>query len=346
MKIKWTSTLLGACVSTALFASMPAAAQKTTELTFSVWIPQSHILVADFMIPWAKEVEQATEGRVKINFLPKPVANPPGHYDAVRNGAVDFAFISNSYYPGRFDLLKFSMLPFSGNSALSTSVASWRIYDKYLKDANLFRGVKVLGIYGHGPGGVFTTDRKVEKIEDFDGLKLRIGGGMQADVAKVLKVNAVVKPAPESYELMSTGVVDGVFFPPESIASFRLVSVTKNATIFPGGLYADTHSIIMNEQAFAKLSAADQAAIMKLSGEHIARMGGKAWGDADDAAMAALKTAKVNIHMASDKLVADIKQRTAPFEKAWLDEAKAKGIDGPKVLQAYRAELKQLEAGK
>ena len=112
-------------------------------------------------------------------------------------------------------------------------------------------------------------------------------------------------------ELMSTGVVDGVFFPPESVESFRLVSVVKNATLFPGGLYADTHGIIMNEQAFAKLSAADQAIIMKLSGEHIARMGGKAWGDADDAAMAALKTAKVNIHMASDKLVADIKQRTA-----------------------------------
>jgi TRAP-type C4-dicarboxylate transport system substrate-binding protein len=209
----------------------------------------------------------------------------------------------------------------------------------------MFRGVKLLGIYGHGPGAVFTTDRKVEKIEDFDGLKVRIGGGMQADVAKVLNINAVVKPAPQSYELMSTGVVDGVFFPPESIDSFRLVDIVKNATIFPGGLYADTHGIIMNEQAFAKLSKQDQAIILKLSGEHIARMGGKAWGDADDKAMQAMKAQKVNIIMASDKLVADIKQRTASFEKAWLDEAKAKGIDGPMVLQAYRDELKRVEAG-
>jgi TRAP-type C4-dicarboxylate transport system substrate-binding protein len=145
---------------------------------------------------------------------------------------------------------------------------------------------------------------------------------------------------------MRTGVVDGVIFPPESIPSFRLVSVTKTATILPGGLYADTHGIIMNEGALAKWSAADQAAIMKLSGEHSARMGGKAWGDADTAAMDALKAQKVNIHLANDKLVADIKARTAPFEKAWLDEAKAKGIDGPKVLQAYRDELKKLEAGK
>lgn len=344
MKTNWIKSLFGLCLATVAAVSTPAQAQKPVELTYSSWIPATHVLMTDFMVPWAKEVEKATDGRVKVNFLPKPVTNPVGHYDAVRNGVVDLAFISESYYPGRFDLMKFAMLPFSGSSAESTSVAAWRIYDKYLSGANEHRGVKVLGIYGHGPGGVYTTDRKVETIEDFDGLKVRIGGGMQADVAKVLNVNAVVKPAPESYELMSAGVVDGVFFPPESVVSFRLESVVKNATLFPGGLYADLHSIIMNEQAFARLSEADRATLLKLSGEHIARMGGKAWGDADKAALKILKDKKVHFHTASDKLVADIKVRTAPFEKTWLDVAKAKGIDGPKVLQAFRSELKKLEA--
>ncbi len=346
MKTKWTAPLLGLCLSAALFTSTPAAAQKPTELTFSVWIPQSHVLVANFMIPWAQEVEKATDNRVKITFLPKPVTNPQGHYDAVRNGVVDLAFISHSYYPGRFDLMKFAMLPFSGNSAQSTSVAAWRIYDKYLAGADEHRGVKVLGIYGHGPGGVFTTKRVVEKVEDFKNLKVRIGGGMAADVAVALDANPVVKPAPESYELLSTGVVDGVFFPPESIASFRLDGIVKNATVFPGGLYADTHAIIMNEQAFARLSATDRAILMKLSGEHIARMGGKAWGDADTAALESLRAKHVVFHQASPQLVADVKARTASFEKAWLDAARAKGIDGPKVLQEFHADLKQLEAGK
>lgn len=344
MKTKWTTSLFGLCLTAALVTATPAIAQKPIELTYSSWIPATHVLMSNFMIPWAQEVEKATEGRVKIHFLPKAVTNPVGHYDAVRNGVVDMAFISHSYYPGRFDLMKFAILPFSGNSAESTSVASWRIYDKYLRAANEHQGVKLLGIYGHGPGGVYTTGRKVENIEDFDGLKVRIGGGIQADIAKALKVNAVVKPAPESYELMSTGVVDGVFFPPESVVSFRLESVVKNATVFPGGLYADLHGIIMNEQAFARLSEADRATLLKLSGEHIAQMGGKAWGDADTAAMKTLKAKNVNIHPASDKLVADLKLRTAPFEKAWLDAAKAKGIDGPKVLQEFRAELKKLEA--
>jgi TRAP-type transport system periplasmic protein len=346
MKPKWISALLGVCLTAALATSMPAAAQKPVELTFSVWIPATHVLVSNFMVPWAQEVEKATEGRIKINFLPKPVTNPQGHYDAVRNGVVDLAFISHSYYPGRFELMKLAMLPGSGNSALSTSVASQHIFDKYLAGANEHKGVKVLGIYGHGPGGVYTTKKVVEKIEDFENLKIRLGGGMAADVANVLKVNAVVKPAPESYELMSTGVVDGVFFPAESIASFRLDGIVKNATVFPGGLYADTHAIIMNEQAFARLPEKDRAILLRLSGEHIAHIAGKAWGDADTAALSSLRAHSVVFHQASPQLMADIKTRTAPFEKAWLDEAKAKGIDGPKVMQEFRAELKQLEAGK
>ena len=343
----WTRTLTAAfTLSAALVAHSPASAQKVVELTYSSWLPSTHPLMADFMLPWGQQVEKATEGRIKVNFLPKAITNPPGHYDAVKNGVVDLAFISHSYYPGRFDLMKVATLPFSGNSSQSTSLAAWHLFDKYLRDANEHRGVKVLGIYGHGPGAVHTTSKVVEKVKDFDGLKIRVGGGMAADVAKVLNVNAVVKPAPDSYELLSTGVVDGVFFPTESLASFRLDDIVRHTTLFPGGLYSDTHAVIMNEQAFQRLPEADRAALMKLSGEHIARMAGKAWGEADTAGLKSMRAKGVTIHEASPQLIADIKKRSAPFEQAWLDAAKAKGIDGPKVLQAFQEDLKQIEAGK
>lgn len=336
--------MLAAGLSVCIGAS--AQAGKPVELAFSSWIPPTHVLMKDFMIPWGQQVEKETEGRVRINFLPKAVTNPQGHLDAVRTGVTDLAFISHSFYPGRFDLMKLLILPFSGNGAQSTSLAAWRIYDKYLRPANEHRGIVLLGVYGHGPGGVYTTKKKVEKIEDFDGLKIRIGGGISADVAKVLKVNAVVKPAPESFELMSTGVVDGVFFPPESVASFRLDDIVKFATVFPGGLYADLHGIIMNEDAFNKLADKDKAIVRKVSGENIARMGGKAWGDADVAALSSLKAKKVEFTEASPSLITAIKARTDVFEKEWLATAKAKGIDGPMVLKEYRAELARIEAGK
>src|SRR5690606_38055374 len=123
----------------------------------------------------------------------------------------------------------------------------------------------------------------------------------------------------------STGVVDGVLFPPESVASFRLDTVVKHATFFPGGLYADVHGIIMNQGAFDRLPERDREILLGLSGEHIARMGGKAWGDADVAALKTLREHNVAFHQASDALVAAVKERTAKFEQAWLDAAKEKG---------------------
>ncbi len=158
----------GLALSAAVLAAgaLPANAAGPVELAFSSWVPPTHVLMKDFMVPWGQQVEKATDGRVKIRFLPKPVTNPQGHRDAVRNGVADLAFISLSYYPGRFELMKFAMLPFSGKSAQSTSIAAWRMFDKYMHKMD-DEGFLVLGLYAHGPGGVYTAKRKVEKIEDF-----------------------------------------------------------------------------------------------------------------------------------------------------------------------------------
>ena len=50
-------------------------------------------------------------------------------------------------------------------------------------------------------------------------------------------------------------------FPGESIVSFKLDKLLKYATQFPGGLYSDSHSVIMNPDRWNKISKADQAAI-------------------------------------------------------------------------------------
>src|SRR5690606_36722369 len=84
------------------------------------------------------------------------------------------------------------------------------------------------------------------------------------------------------FELLSTGVMDGTFFPDESIASFRL-SMIKHATTFPGGLYNTSFVFMMNKAKYDGLSAADKAVVDKLSGEHAARLFGEGWDKVDAA---------------------------------------------------------------
>lgn len=337
---KLTTTLIA---SAAMAVALPALAKKT-ELTVSSWLPPTHAVVADFLVPWGQEISQATDGRVTLRILPKPVTNPAGHFDAVRDGLVDITFVSHAYYPGRFQLAKFAVMPFSGDTAESRSVAAWETYEKYLLKANEHKGVHLLGMYTHGPGIVFTVDKPVANIDDFKGLKVRVGGGMAADVAKAVGATAIAKPAPESYELLSTGVVDGVFFPAESLVSFKLDTIIKNATTFPGGLYSDSHAVIMNEQAFAKLSEEDRAAIVKLSGKHLASLAGRAWDKHDKVGKEKLAGGSINVIKADDAFVQAITERTQSFEKTWLAEAAAKGIDGPAVLTAFREQIKQLDS--
>ena len=337
-------TLFGAVALS--FAAMPAALAQSVTLSFSAWVPPSHMLVRDGMVPWMTEVEKVTEGRVKVKLLPKPVTNPINHFDAVRDGLADIGFISHSYTPARFQMTRVGVLPFSGDNAEVNSVALWRIYSKHFMKLDEHKGVKLLTIYTHGPGIFWNAKRPIKAIDDFAGLKIRVGGGIAADVATALGVNAVFKPAPESYELLNAGVVDGVMFPGESIVSFKLQNLVKYATQFPGGLYSDSHAVVMNEAAWNKISKKDQDAISRISGEAFSRNVGKAWDKNAGGGFDAFKAAGGQIVPADSALVNAVARKTGRFEGDWVKAATDKGFDGKAVLAEYRAMLKDVAAGK
>jgi TRAP-type transport system periplasmic protein len=335
---------LVALIAGVVAAAQPALAQ-TTALTMSSWVSPQHHLTANVLQGWATEVEKATNGRVKFTMLPKHPSAPPGTFDAVRDGLVDLSFVTASYTPARHILPLMPELPGGGETALINSVAYSRIYWKYFHKVGEYKGVKQLGVFTHGPGQMFTK-KPVASIADVQGLKIRTGGGVAEAVAKALGASAFVKPAPESYELLSSGVADGVFFPLESIISFKLETVLEQATLFPGGMYSSAFGFFMNEDKWNKLPKQDQEAIEKLSGEHIARLAGSSWDDADRKGMEALKKSGVKIVEANPAFVAEVKKRSAPIVEKWITDASAKGVDGAKVLAEFREELKKAAAGK
>ena len=201
-------------------------------------------------------------------------------------------------------------------------------------------------MFTHGPGQMYTK-RPVSGIGDLQGLKIRTGGGVAEAVAKALGTSAFVKPAPESFELLKSGVAarPALFFPLESVVSFKLETVLEQATLFPGGMYSSAFGFFMNEDKWAKLSKEDQAAIEKVSGEHLARLAGQSWDEADKKGMEGLKKSGVKIVYADAALVAEVQRRSAPIIEDWIKQANAKGVDAAKILAEFRAELKKVAAG-
>ena len=346
MRLTGTAFAASAVIAATALAvlSQPVAGQTT--LTMSSWVAPNLLLTKDVLAVWGQQVEKATNGRVKLQMLPKHPSAAPGTFDAVRDDLVDVSYVTASYTPARHVLPLLAELPGGGATSVINSVAYSRIHWKYLQQVGEYKGVKLLGVFTHGPGQMFNTKRPINKVEDLAGMKIRTGGGIAEEMARALGASAFVKPAPESYELLSSGVADGTFFPLESIISFKLGSVVKYATLFPGGFYCSSFGFFMNEDKWNKLSKKDQDAIASVSGEPLALLAGKAWDTTDAAALEEMKRVGIQISTASPELVKGVQARAEAIDDKWVKDATAKGIDGVKVLAEFHEELKRVAAGK
>jgi TRAP-type C4-dicarboxylate transport system substrate-binding protein len=336
--------LAAAALAAALGLSCNEPSHAQTTLTYSSWVPPTHHLTV-WQANWAAEVEKATGGRVKFQSLPKAPSAAPGTFDAVRDGLVDLSYVTASYTPARHILPLMAELPGMADTAEVNSVAYSRIHWKHFQKVGEYKGVKLLAVWTHGPGQMFTK-KPVSGINDVKSLKIRTGGGIAEAVANAIGASAFVKPAPESYELLNSGVADGVFFPFESIVSFKLETVIGQATVFPGGMYSSSFGFFMNEDKWNKLSKQDQAIIEKYSYEYAARSNGKSWDNADQKGLDALKKASVKIVRADPAFVAEVHKRSAPIIEDWIKKAGAKGVNAKAALDEFRAEIKKVSAEK
>lgn len=326
--------------TTALLASGLVSAQ--TVFTVSSWLPPTHTLSTS-QKSWCDMLEKESTGRMKCNILPKGVVAAPGTFDAVRDGLADISYTVDGYTPGRFINTQVAEFPFLGNNAVATSVAYQRIYSKHFAPLGEHRGVKVLAVFTHGPGVIFNSKKPVTSAAEAASLKFRIGGGNINELSKAMGWNTTLKAAPESFELLSTGVMDGTFFPDESIASFKL-SMIKHATDFPGGLYNTSFVFMMNPAKYNALSAQDKAVVDKLSGEPAARLFGEGWDKVDAASRELQKAQGVTRITANPAFVKAVMDKQDYLETKWAASAQVKGLQNPKgVLAEFRSEIAKVK---
>lgn len=325
----------------AALALLASASHAQVILNVNNWQSPAVTLMTRGVVPWCSDVESVTQGRVKCNILPKAVASPAQTFDAVRDGLADVSYIVPGYTPGRFLLTQVAEFPFSGDSGEELSAAYQRIHEKYLAQADEHKGVMVLAVFTHGPGHIYNTKRPINTLSDLRGMKIRVGGGFVNELSKSMGVNALLKPATESYELLAGGIADGIFFPKNSPDDFKFAPLIKHMTLVPGGLYNTAFTMIANPAKWDRISAADRAAIEKLCGEHLARRLARAYDTGDSIGFKLVQEAKVDVRTASPQLVEEIRLAAQPVETAWVNQVKAKGLDGARILQELRAESKQ-----
>jgi TRAP-type C4-dicarboxylate transport system substrate-binding protein len=339
--MKQMTKKLFSSAAVAMVLAGPAFAE--TKLTVANWLPPSHPLVSEVIVPMTEQIKEATGGEVTANILPAPLGPPPAHFDFAINGVADITFGVQGYTPGRFKTTNIAEIPFLGDSAEAISVAYWRTYEAMLKDAGEYDDVKVLAVFTHGPGEIFLKKGDASAVDLLDGQKLRVGGGIVHEVASTLGAVPVEGPSSKAYELLSQGVADGILFPYESVNFFKLIPQLEVGVSVPGGLYNTSFYIVMNKAKWDSLPADQQAAIDSVTGEALARMAGQMWDRADAAGVEAMK-GQTTITPATEEQITAWTQALQPVVDEKLAEVSETGVDGVAALAMLKAEIAAVAA--
>jgi TRAP-type C4-dicarboxylate transport system substrate-binding protein len=345
MAMKWNLKVLTIGLVAAV-ASLSSSVQAQTVLTYSSWLPWTHPVNTAIYLPWMEAVEKDSQGRIQFRKLPKPVASPPAHLDAVRTGQADVAMSVHGYEPKRFAAYMFAELPMLGDTAVATSVALQRTHDKLLAGKGFYAGVHVIGMNTHGPGLIHHRKKHILAPEDMKGQKVRTGGPVPQSIVEAWGGVAIKQPAPKSYEILSTGVADGITFPYESLGSFNITKLVPFSTYIPGGMYSSSHYLVMNKAKYDALSAQDKAVIDKHSGEAFAKMAGMGWDKINDEGKRLALEAGNAIKVAPQGLIDAVKATMAPLEADYVKNARDVGVDGAALLTFFHGEVAKLSGAR
>jgi len=297
------------------------------------------------MQPWAKKVEDATKGRVKIDiFHAQTLAKGPDIWNAVKTGVADMGWCFHGYWPDMTPLSDVITLPsLPVKSSEKASEVLWKLYEKFPEVQKEYKDVHVLTMWASSPYFLITTKKQVKTMEDMKGLKIRVVGGPPTEQMKTLGAVPVLIPMPDNYQSLDKGVIDGMGAPWEAIHGFRLYEVVKYYSIVP--LSAVYFSMSMNKQKWESLPKDIQQAITSVSGLEAAKFWGKNWFDtAEEGVIAAAKKGNYPINkyvVPPEEQARWTKMAGEPLWKEWVKKMEGKGRpEAQKILNEALSLLK------
>ncbi len=264
-----------------LSISSQASAQEVT-LRLHQFLPAQSVIPSQAIAPWAKRIEEASNGRIKIELYPSMQlgGKPPQLFDQAKSGVADIIWTVLGYTPGRFPKSEVFETPFMVTNAKATSMAFQAYVEKYAMDE--FKDVKLIAVHTHG-AGIFHSSEPITKLEDLKGMKIRGGSRVINDMLKNLGAEPIGMPVPAVPEALSRGVIDGATIPWEVTMALKTSELVHNHTGFSDqhGLYTQTFALVMNKKTYEHLSDDLKAIIDNESGIEVAAQFGAAMDKAD-----------------------------------------------------------------
>ena len=248
----WVRVIVPAALALFFGSLGGAEAQQKFEMKLAYFVGDQHAM-SQWLIKWSEQLEKDSGGRITVKRFPNAQMGPtPGHYDFARTGQADVAWFLHGGTPGRFPLTEIVNLPFMvGSAEIGTKVLNdAELRSKYLDPEH--RGLKMLMLLTHQPGGPHTTKKPIRTLEDFKGLRLRFASPTVRDLVQALGATPVGVPPTEISEQLQKGTIDGTFIDYGGAGiAFRLGGIVKYSTELYA--YVTSFGVGMNEDFWNKL---------------------------------------------------------------------------------------------
>lgn len=330
--------LAGAVMAAAVTAAQPTLAAEF-ELKMSSMFPPTHFINTLALEPWARSIEQKSNGRVKITLFAagSALGDATKQFDQVRNGIVDIAVGIPAIPRGRHPRTTLMELPFTVKTAEQGTRALADIQDKYLKDD--FPGTHIINLTITEPSAVHTK-QPISDLDQLKGLRVRAPTPSVIAMVEALGATPVGMPPTQVYESAERGVIDGNVMPWGPVGAFKLYEVFHNhlnARIDTVTMYT-----LINENRYKSLPP-DIRKLIDDGGPYFTQHWGKWWKDTDDAA---IETAKKNGNKVVD--LPDAKRdawrvKMKPVVDKYIEEQSKTLPNSREIYDAMVAALKKYE---
>ena len=319
----------------ALALGIATAAAGATELKLADFQPPTHFVVDKVYAPFAAAVSDATGGEVTVEiFMGGELGpGPAEQYNRVVDGVADLAFSLPGYTASTFPKTLLTELP----GAIDAETGTDRILANIDMLSDEYKRVVLVALWNNAPNLLLMAEKPVNTLEDLAGLNIRVPSRNAGIVVQAWGANPVSMPAPEIYNAMQTGVLDGAMIDATALGAFKLAEVTTSVTMGMDTTISDFF-LVMNRDVFDGLDETAQAAILE-AGKTAAINGHDAWAGVAEGALAgfAATEGKAIVTLSEDE-AAKFNAASAAAVEQILADAEAEGIEAHAFVDALRAE--------
>lgn len=326
----------------------PAPAEQgsqsdTVVLTFNKTSAPPFIINSGIIDPYLAEITEATEGRVQFVDPDTMIRVQDNLFRRVTSGEVDAAYVLNSTLVESHPLLQLPMVPLMGGSAEQTAVSLWQLHEAFLSQTTYFDDAQLLGfiaapaahIWRETSEPVLPTENVIEKnvysVPYFQGLDIRGPAALQEEVADFLVDYSAENSGPPTF-FLAHGAARAL-----GIWTDRLT-----VTEVDFGVYTPTFSVVLSNEAWARISPDDQQTILELSGEKLSHRSAS-WDAFDNGFRADMLENGLKFVKADEALLENLRDSSTDRMQAWMSQAQVSGIQAFDALEFYLASLRSME---